>query len=63
MQFLVANIRNDSGRDLASRHGVAHVTLLLFDGEGKRRSILTGPQQSEGLTHAFRRHVDRYPGS
>ena len=60
LQFLVANIRSDEGRDLASAPGVAPVTLLLFDAEGRRRTTLTGPNTSEVLKQAFRHHVTSY---
>ena len=36
------------------------MTLLLFDGEGKRRAILSGPNKAERLERTFRRHVERY---
>lgn len=60
LQFVVANIRNPEGRDLAQRHGVGHVTLLLFDAEGRRRAVMTGPQESAYLKDVFRRHLARY---
>ena len=59
-QFLVANIRGDDGARLARRHGVGHVTLLLFDADGRHRSIMTGRQDSERLRDVFRRHLSRY---
>lgn len=57
LQFLVANIKDARGRKLASDHGVPHVTLLLFDGEGKRRDILRGPNDRSVLKPAFREFV------
>jgi len=60
LQFLVANIRTAEGRDLARRHRVGHVTLLLLDGSGRRQSILTGPRKRDQLAGAFRDHVARY---
>lgn len=59
LQFLVANIRSEKGRRLANAHGVGHITLLLFDGAGRRRDVLVGPNTSENLTHAFRAHLAR----
>lgn len=59
LQFVVANIRSAEGRRLAASHGVGNVTLLLFDAAGRRRSILTGPNESAYLADAFRRHVAR----
>lgn len=60
LQFLVANIRSEPGRKLAAANGVGHVTLLLFDKNGKRRTVLTGPNQSRYLTDVFRQHVVKY---
>lgn len=58
LQYLVANIRQDKGRRLADKHGVQHVTLLLFDGQGERREILTGPNTSDNLERIFRQHLE-----
>ncbi|NNE23807.1 MAG: hypothetical protein HKN11_14475 [Rhizobiales bacterium] len=60
LQYLIADITNARGRELASAHGVRHITLLLFDGAGVRRSILAGPNTSANLAHAFRSHLDRF---
>lgn len=54
LQYLVANIRLDKGRQLARKHGVGHVTLLLFDGKGNRRGILAGQNRSDYLEGVFR---------
>lgn len=54
LQYLVANIRLGKGRQLASKHGVDHVTLLLFDGKGNRRAVLAGPSTSDYLETVFR---------
>ena len=54
IQFLVANIREPEGRQLATAHGVGHVTLLLFDGSGRRRGVLVGEKKSEFLKVQFR---------
>ena len=59
LQFLVANIRSAEGKRLAAAHGVGHVTLLLFDADGRRRSTLVGSNTSEDLKQAFRRHLAR----
>lgn len=59
LQFLVANLRSAEGKRLAAAHGVGHVTLLLFDAKGRRRSILAGSNTSDDLKRAFRRHVGR----
>lgn len=58
LQYLVANIRQDKGRRFASQHEVPHVTLVLFNGAGERREILSGPSSSAELERAFRRHLE-----
>ncbi|MDD9878259.1 MAG: thioredoxin family protein [Magnetovibrio sp.] len=60
LQFVVANIRSAKGAELARAHGVGNVTLLLFDGEGRRRDILAGPAESDYLAARFRQHLARY---
>ncbi len=60
LQFIVANIISEKGQQLAASHGVGHVTLLLFDGAGKRRNTLVGPNTSEYLKDVFQQHLNRY---
>lgn len=60
LRYLVANIRDQDGRDLAHAHRVGHVTLLLFDGEGRRRDIVVGQRSSGALKSMFRRHLSKY---
>lgn len=60
LQYLVANIKRSTGQDFAAAHNVGHVTLLLFDGAGRRRQILVGPNESHYLTNAFQSHLDKY---
>ncbi|TQV72465.1 hypothetical protein [Denitrobaculum tricleocarpae] len=55
LQYLVANIRSEKGRDFAQEHGVGHVTLILFDGKGRKRDVLVGNNSSATLTREFRR--------
>ncbi|NNF76856.1 MAG: hypothetical protein HKN05_02395 [Rhizobiales bacterium] len=62
LQYLVANIRSEKGRALASANGVGHITLLLFDAKGQRREILHGNSHSDYLELMFRKHVDQYSG-
>ena len=62
LQFLVANIQDARGRKLAADNGVPHVTLLLFDGDGKRRQILRGPNDRSVLEPTFRRFVQQAGG-
>lgn len=59
LQVRVANIRSTEGRALADRHGVPHVTLLLFDGQGAMQQVLRGPQEADDLRHQFRAHLTR----
>lgn len=59
LQYLVANIRQEKGQRFASRHGVPHVTLLLFDGAGEHRHTLSGPNTADNLERAFRQHLGR----
>ncbi len=42
VDFLVADVHREEGRDFTDRHGVSAVTLLAFDGEGERIGIHTG---------------------
>lgn len=62
LTYLVANIRTQEGRAFAARHNVEHVTLVLFDAEGRVRDILRGPNESRVLLKAFQRHLGR-PGA
>lgn len=57
LQYLVANIRSDKGAALANRHGVAHVTLLLFDGQGALLNVLSGPNDRDFLNAQFAAHL------
>lgn len=59
LQYLVANIKQSSGRRFASAHGVGNVTLILFDGDGTKRDVIAGTQTSAFLEHAFRQHLSR----
>lgn len=57
LQYLVANIRNGDGKRFADKHGVGHVTLILFDGDGKARKTLVGERASGALVSEFRRLI------
>ena len=59
LQFVVANIRTSEGSALARANGVGHVTLLLFDGNGKRNGTLVGNNSSDYLEEIFRRHIGK----
>ena len=57
IQYLVANIRRPQGRRFAAKHRVGHITLLLFDGNGRRRGILAGERKSDVLVNEFRKLI------
>lgn len=57
LNYIVADIRSIEGRSLAAAHGVGHVTLLLMDGDGRRRDTLVGVRDSAALRRRFKRHV------
>ena len=59
LQFLVANIKDARGLKLAADNGVPRTTLLLFDGDGKRREIMRGPNDRSVLEPAFRQFVNQ----
>lgn len=59
LRYLVANIRQPRGREFAARQGVSHVTLLIFDANGKRLEVLRGPNGRARLRRVFARHADR----
>ncbi|MEM9046755.1 MAG: hypothetical protein AAGC81_18900 [Pseudomonadota bacterium] len=63
LQYVVANIRQPSGRKLASLHGVPHVTLLLFDANGTMREAIQGVSDRAYLSTAFQRHLARRPAT
>jgi len=60
--YLVANIRTAEGARFASRYGVPHVTLLLFDSRGELRGRLQGMRQANELGDAFARLARRESG-
>ncbi|MEM7747256.1 MAG: thioredoxin family protein [Pseudomonadota bacterium] len=57
VQYLVANIKSSSGQSFASKHQVAHITLVLFDGQGRRMAVLRGNRSSNELLNSFRVHL------
>lgn len=62
MLYLVADIKQPEGSAFAARHGVPHVTLLLFDEGGELQDTLRGMRQSPELEARFARHFrDRPP--
>ena len=63
IQYLVANTKTNQGRDFATLHRVGNVTLLLFDGSGKRRSVVAGNRDRRSLSTIFRNHLAISAGS
>ena len=58
--YRIADIKTPQGRQLQLRHDVPHVTLLLFDGKGELRRVLTGVKSDEILYRAFDAHLKRW---
>jgi hypothetical protein len=54
-QFRIAQIHTGRGRSFAHRHDVAHVTLVLFHGEGKRTRTIEGVTGTDALVDTFQR--------
>lgn len=51
--YLVADISTTQGRAFASRFGVPHVTILLFDDKGSHEATMQGMRQADELRTAF----------
>lgn len=58
--FLVANIKTIEGSTLAAQYGVPHVTLLLFDADGKMVQVVRGPSDTDSLRSIFDTHLKAY---
>ena len=54
IQFRIADIHTGSGRALARRYDVPHVTLLRFDGDGELVTVLRGVREPDDLRPSFR---------
>ena len=54
-EYLVANIATPEGRAFADGHGVGHVTLMLFDQNGRVHDIIRGQRTRDALVPAFER--------
>ncbi len=59
-EYLVANIKTQKGSVLASKYGVPHVTLLLFDPNGKMVQIVRGPTSTASLKNHITVHIQKY---
>ena len=58
--YRIADIKTPQGLQLQRRHDVPHVTLLLFDGKGELRRVLTGVKSDDVLYRAFEAHLERW---
>ncbi len=57
LNYLVSNITTAEGNAFAAQQGVGHVTLLLFDGAGRRVQVLEGVRRRDELEALFRTHL------
>lgn len=57
IEYLVANILTPEGAKLANAYVVPHITLLLFDGNGKMLKVLRGPKKRDELLAEFTSHL------
>lgn len=55
LEYRIVDINTTEGARFAARHGVSHVTILLFDGAGRRQQIIEGVTEVAELGRAFRR--------
>jgi len=57
IQFKTANILAKKGASFAQKHDVAHVTLLFFNGQGKRVNTLQGVSSKDDIRTALEQLV------
>ncbi len=55
INYVIANIATPEGRNFAAQYGAQHVTLLLFDADGRLRESLQGEREEGELRVAFER--------
>ena len=55
--YRIADITTTDGRRLQRKYDVEHVTLLLFDGAGELRNVLTGVRDEDSLRRSFEHHI------
>lgn len=60
LNYVVANVTTDAGREFANQHRQPHVTLMLMDPAGEPVQILNGPQDSDDLRVLFEAHAAAY---
>lgn len=55
IDYVVADITTAAGAAFAREHGVPHVTLMLFDGDGALLGVLSGSRTRSTLVAEFER--------
>ncbi len=55
--YRVADIHTEEGAAHQRREGLPHVTLVLYDGSGKRVHVIEGVTPADELIEAFRRYL------
>ncbi|KIC46925.1 hypothetical protein RA28_04145 [Ruegeria sp. ANG-S4] len=58
--YLVADVSETEGATLANKHGVPHVTLLLFDGNGELQQTLRGMRHRDELRQLLAQHQQNF---
>ena len=53
VQYLVARVRTEEGRQFATHHSMRHVTLTLFDADGTLDQVLKGARPRDQLKPCF----------
>ena len=53
VHFKTANIKTSKGAEFAKKHNVPHVTLLIFNRNGKRVNTISGVQTKEVISDAL----------
>jgi hypothetical protein len=56
--YVVADISQPEGQVFARRHGVQHVTLVLMDGRGDVKEVLSGVRQQAELEPVLKAHFE-----
>ena len=60
IDFRIAAIKSPDGRRFASKHKVAHVSLVMLDGEGKRLDSASGLQQPGSVRSFISQSLEKY---
>jgi len=54
IEFLLADLNRDEGKQFAQTHGVGSNTLVLFGPDGSKVGTVPGPQNAEALKKLFK---------